>query len=58
MKLFIDADFIVYKATAAAETEIDFGDDVIVVTSRFTDALNATVHNQYQQLLQLQRQKE
>ena len=43
MKLFIDADFIVYKATAAAETEIDFGDDVIVVTSRFTDALNATV---------------
>ena len=42
MKLLIDADFIVYKATAAAETEIDFGDDVIVVTSRFTDALNAT----------------
>ena len=42
MKLLIDADYIVYKATAAAETEIDFGDDVIVVTSRFTDALNAT----------------
>ena len=43
MKLFIDADFVVYKCTAAAETEIDFGDDVIVVTSRFTDALNATI---------------
>ena len=42
MKLLIDADFIVYKATAAAETEIDFGYDVIVVTSRLTDALNAT----------------
>ena len=42
LKLLIDADYIVYKATAAAETEIDFGDDVIVVTSRFTDALNAT----------------
>ena len=38
MSLLIDADFIVYKCTAGAETEIDFGDDVIVVTSRFSEA--------------------
>ena len=38
MKLLIDADFIVYKCCAAAESEIDFGDDVIVVTSSFTEA--------------------
>ena len=42
MKLLIDADFIVYKACAAAETEIDFGDDVILVTSNFSDAYGAT----------------
>ena len=39
MKLLIDADFIVYKCCAAAEDEIDFGDDVIVVTSRFSEAM-------------------
>ena len=38
MKILIDADFIVYKCCAAAETEIDFGDDVIVVSSKFTEA--------------------
>ena len=38
MKLLCDADFIVYKCCAAAESEIDFGDDVIVVTSTFKDA--------------------
>lgn len=38
MKLFIDADYIVYKSCAGAETEVDWGDDVIVVTSRFTEA--------------------
>ena len=38
MKLLIDADFICYKCCAAAESEIDFGDDVIVVTSKFTEA--------------------
>jgi DNA polymerase-1 len=42
MKLLIDVDFIVYKSCAAAETEIDFGDDLIVVTSQFKDALKAT----------------
>jgi len=39
MKLLIDADFIVYKCCAGAETEIDWGDDVIVVTSKFSDAM-------------------
>ena len=42
MELLIDADFIVYKSCAAAETEIDFGNDVIFVTSNFSDALSAT----------------
>ncbi len=41
MKLLIDADFIVYKCCAAAESEIDFGDDVIVVTSKFSEAYAA-----------------
>ena len=40
MKLLIDADFIVYKSCAACETEVDYGDDVIVVTSKFSDAYN------------------
>ena len=42
MKILCDADFIVYKACAAAETEVDFGDDVILVTSNFSDAYGAT----------------
>jgi len=40
MKLLIDCDYIVYKCCAATETEIDFGEDLIVVTSNFTDAYN------------------
>jgi len=43
MKLLIDADYIVYKSCAAAETEVDFGNDVILVTSNFSDALRATI---------------
>lgn len=38
MSLLIDADFIVYKACAATETDIDWGNDVILVTSRFSEA--------------------
>jgi len=39
MSLLIDADYIVYKACASAETEIDFGEDVIVVVGQFTSAM-------------------
>jgi len=38
VSLLVDADFIVYKCCAATETEIDFGDDLIVVTSKFSEA--------------------
>ena len=38
MKLLIDADYIVYKGCAGAEDEIDWGDDVITVVSRFSEA--------------------
>ena len=39
MKLLVDADYIVYKCCAGAETEVDYGSDVIVVSSKFTDAM-------------------
>ena len=39
MTLLIDADFIAYRACAACEDEIDYDDDLIVVTSRFSDVL-------------------
>ena len=42
MKILCDADFIVYKACAAAENEIDWGNDTILVTSSFNDAYSAT----------------
>ena len=38
MKLLIDCDYIVYKCCAATENELDFGNDVIVVTSSFKEA--------------------
>lgn len=38
MSALIDCDYIVYKCTAGAEDEIDFGGDVILVTSRFSEA--------------------
>lgn len=38
MSLLIDADYIVYKCCAANETEIDFGENLIVVTSNFSEA--------------------
>ena len=41
MNLLIDADFIVYKCCAACETEIDYGEDVIFVTSNFSEAYKA-----------------
>ena len=47
MSLLIDADYIVYKACAANETEIDYGDDVIVVTSNFSDAYESVLRELY-----------
>ena len=38
MKKLVDADYVVYKCCASAEDDFDFGDDVIVVTSKFSDA--------------------
>ncbi len=49
MRLLIDADYIVYKCCAACETEIDYGEDVIFVTSNFSDAYNA-VKREIQQI--------
>ena len=53
MKLLIDADYTVYKCCASCESEIDFGEDVIVVTSNFKEAYRAVkrdiekITNQY-----------
>ena len=49
MNILIDADFIVYKCCAACETEIDYGEDVIFVTSNFSDAYTA-VKREIQQI--------
>lgn len=47
MSLLIDCDYIVYKCCAACEDEIDFGDDVIVVTSRFSEAYSMVERELY-----------
>lgn len=47
MSLLIDADFIVYKCCAACETEVDYGDDVIVVTSKFSEAYAMVLRELY-----------
>ena len=47
MSALIDCDFIVYKDCAAAETEIDFGDDIILVASKFSDALRMVEEDLY-----------
>ena len=39
MKALIDADYTVYKSCAGAEEDINWGDDVITVVSRFSEAL-------------------
>jgi DNA polymerase-1 len=47
MSILVDADFIVYKSCAANETEIDWGDDVITVTSRFNEAYDMVQRELY-----------
>ena len=47
MSLLIDADFIVYKCCAATESEVDWGDDVIVVSSRFSEAYSMVERELY-----------
>jgi len=47
MSLLIDADYIVYKCCAAAEVDLDFGNDVIVVQSKFSDAMRMVERDLY-----------
>ena len=54
MKLLVDADYVVYKCCAGAETEVDWGDDVILVTSKFSDAY-ACVERELKNPTRLQR---
>ena len=51
MKLLIDADYVVYKCCASAESEVDWGDDVILVTSKFSDAM-ACVKREFRKIQQ------
>jgi len=52
MKLLVDADYIVYKSCAGAETDIDWGDDVIMVVSKFSEAMT----NVQRDLLKIKQQ--
>lgn len=45
MSLLIDADYIVYKNASACEIDVDYGDDVIVVQSRFGDLQRALLRD-------------
>jgi len=47
VSLLIDADFIVYKACAGAEVDIDWGDDIILVTSKFSEAYKSVERELY-----------
>jgi DNA polymerase-1 len=47
VSLLIDADFIVYKACAGAEVDINWGDDVILVTSKFSEAYKSVERELY-----------
>jgi len=47
MSLLIDADYTVYKSCAANETEIDWGDDIITVTSKFSEAYDMVMRELY-----------
>jgi len=47
VSLLIDADFIVYKACAGSEVDIDWGDDVILVTSKFSEAYKSVERELY-----------
>lgn len=51
MSLLIDADFILYKNAAACETEVDFGSNVIVVSSRFSD-LQYAIQRDFDRIVQ------
>jgi hypothetical protein len=42
--LLIDADYIVYKSCAGAEYDIDWGNDVIMVGSKFSEAYGGAIN--------------
>ena len=55
MKLLIDADYIVYKSCASAEYDIDWGDGVIMVGSKFSEAYANTIREISAELRQIGR---
>ncbi len=50
MKLLIDADYVVYKSCAACEYDVDYGNDVIVVASRFSEAYSS-IQREFKQII-------